>query len=165
MPEILQSCPCSRVWSAMKKGEDIFQRGTRWNVARNSELSFWFDNWCSDGPLRSLVQGPLSLEEEKLKVKEVVTVNGWDWSKISISMPDNVNTKLKATPVSLAAQLQDRLTWGMSTHRGFELKSAYKLPLWVRKGLLLLLANGFGKPTSSLVFRLLCGCACTIVLA
>lgn len=121
--------PCSRVWSAMQKGKDTFQKGTRWVVGRNSELSFWFDNWCSDGPLRSLVQGPLPLEEEKLKVKEVVTVSGWNWSKISIPIPDNVSTKLKATPVSLAARGQDRLTWGMSTHGGFELKSAYKLAI------------------------------------
>lgn len=149
----------------MQKGKDTFQKGTRWVVGRNSELSFWFDNWCSDGPLRSLVQGPLPLEEEKLKVKEVVTVSGWNWSKISIPLLDNVSTKLKATPVSLAARGQDRLSWGMSTHGGFELKSAYKLAIGGGEGSLLLLANGFGKLISSLVFKLLCGCAYIIVLA
>ena len=126
--------PYSRLWSAMKKGEDIFRKGTRWIVGRNSELSFWFDNWCSDGPLKSLVQGPLSLEEERLKVKEVVTVNGWNWSKISFSMPDRVSTKLKATLVSLAARGQDRLAWGMSSHGGFELKSAYKIAIGSEEG-------------------------------
>lgn len=74
------------------------------------------------------------MEEEKLKVKEVVTINGWDWSKISIPMLDNVSTKLKATLVSLAARGQDRLTWGMSTHGGFELKSAYKLAIRGEEG-------------------------------
>ena len=32
--------PCSNVWLAMKKCEDIFRKGTRWVVGRNSELSF-----------------------------------------------------------------------------------------------------------------------------
>ena len=48
-------------------------------VGRDSELSFWHDNWFSVGPLRSLVQGPLSIEEENLRVKEVVSTDGWDW--------------------------------------------------------------------------------------
>ncbi|KAF3961060.1 hypothetical protein CMV_014274 [Castanea mollissima] len=41
----------------------------------------------------------------------------------------NISTKLKATPISLVARGQDRLTWGMSMHGGFELKSAYKLAI------------------------------------
>lgn len=110
----------------MKKGEDIFRKGTRWILGRDSHLIFWFDNWCSVGPLRRLVQGPLAMEEENLRVKEVVSANGWDWSKISIPIPDSVSIKLKATLVSLAARGQDKLAWGMSTHGDFELKSAYQ---------------------------------------
>ena len=71
--------PCSRVWFAMRKGEDIFRKGVSWMVGRDSELSFWHDNWFSIGPIRSLVQGPLSIEEENLRVKEVVSADGWDW--------------------------------------------------------------------------------------
>ena len=48
-------------------------------MGRDSELSFWHDNWCSVGPIKSLVQGPLSIEEENLRVKEVVSADGWDW--------------------------------------------------------------------------------------
>ena len=71
--------PCSRVWSRMREGEDIFRKGVSWVVGRDSELSFWHDNWCSVGPIKSLVQVPFSIEEENLRVKEVVSADGWDW--------------------------------------------------------------------------------------
>ena len=40
-----------------------------WNIGRDSNLNFWFDKWTSSGPLRKLIQGPLSLEESNRKVK------------------------------------------------------------------------------------------------
>ena len=43
------------------------------------------------------MQGPLAMEEENLRVKEVVSTNGWDWSKICIPIPDSVSINLKAT--------------------------------------------------------------------
>ena len=88
----------------MKKDEDIFHKGVRRVMGRDSDLSFWHDNWCSVGPIRSLVQGPLSIEEENLKVKEVFSADGWDWSKISIPILDSVSNMLKATLVSLTAR-------------------------------------------------------------
>ena len=96
--------PYSRVWFAMKKCEDIFYKGIRWVMGKDSDLSFWHDNWCSVRPIRSLVQGPLSIEEENLRVKEVFSTDGWDWSKISIPILDSVSNMLKATLVSLAAR-------------------------------------------------------------
>ena len=80
------------------------------------------------------MQGPLSIKEENLRVKEVVLVDGWDWSKISIPIPDSVNNMLKATPISLAAKGQDRLAWCMSTHGGFELKSMYQIAIGSEEG-------------------------------
>ena len=50
------------------------------------------------------MQGPLAMEEENLRVKEVVSTNGWDWSKICIPIPDSVSINLKATSVSLVAK-------------------------------------------------------------
>ena len=50
------------------------------------------------------MQGHLAMEEENLGVKEVVSTNGWDWSKICIPIPDSVSINLKATSVSLVAK-------------------------------------------------------------
>lgn len=41
--------PCSPVWSGLKKGMAIFNKGMKWIVGRNSWLSFWFDKWLDKG--------------------------------------------------------------------------------------------------------------------
>jgi len=64
----------------MKKGTEIFQKGVRWTCGRDSNLNFWFDNWSNLGALRHIIQGPISSELVNLKVKDVVSTNGWDWS-------------------------------------------------------------------------------------
>ena len=57
------SLPSSRTWKAMKKGMEVFKRGTRWSLGRESSLKFWHNNWTSNGPLRSIIHGPLTREE------------------------------------------------------------------------------------------------------
>ena len=64
---------CSRIWKGMKKGHEVFSKGTRWIPGRDSNLNNWFDSWSSLGPLREMVQGPLSMEEANLKIKDVIT--------------------------------------------------------------------------------------------
>ena len=39
----LDKLPCSRVWLAMKKGKEVFQKGIKWTIGKDSNLSFWFD--------------------------------------------------------------------------------------------------------------------------
>ena len=82
--------PCSRVWKAMKKGGEVFNKGVRWIPGRNSNLSLWRDNWATYGPLRALIQGPLTTEEECLKVKDVFGPQGWDWSILFVQLPNSV---------------------------------------------------------------------------
>jgi len=44
------SLPSSHTWKAMRKGLDIFTKGTRWSLGRDNNINFWFDNWTSNGP-------------------------------------------------------------------------------------------------------------------
>ncbi|XP_075669726.1 uncharacterized protein LOC142639425 [Castanea sativa] len=44
---------CSPTWAVLKKGETVFAKGLKWIAGMNSGLSFWYDKWLSDGPLRS----------------------------------------------------------------------------------------------------------------
>ncbi|KAL0012167.1 hypothetical protein SO802_007275 [Lithocarpus litseifolius] len=103
--------PCSRVWTAMKKGALIFQKGVRWTCGRESNLNFWFDNWSKFGALRQIIQGPISSELMKLKVKDVVSANGWDWSFTSFEFPDSLRQELQAIPFAMASRREDKLTW------------------------------------------------------
>lgn len=119
--------PCSRVWTAMKKGTKIFQKGVRWTCGRDSDLNFWFDNWSNLGALRHIIQGPISSELVNLKVKDVMSTNGWDWSITSFDFPDSVKQELQAIPFAMASRGEDKLTWKASDHGILNLGSAYKI--------------------------------------
>lgn len=120
--------PKSNVWAAISKGEKIFDKGTKWILGRESNLSFWNDNWAVKDPIRSLIEGPLIREEEHLKVKDVISGDGWNWTRVSMEIPDRIVQKTKATPFSLTTRGKDRLAWKASNNGDFELKSAYQKP-------------------------------------
>ena len=47
--------PCFHTWSAIKKGQDVFNKGSKWIVGVNNNLNVWHDKWLSDGPLRNII--------------------------------------------------------------------------------------------------------------
>lgn len=67
----LNKLPCSQVWKGIKKGKATFLKGARWSLGKDSNLSFWSDKWSDIGPLRSAIQGPLTPETERLRVKDI----------------------------------------------------------------------------------------------
>ena len=120
--------PCSRVWKAIKKGREIFHKGIRWILKRDSGLSIWHDKWFAKALLRALIQGPLLEEEERLQVKEVFGPHGWNWSKIYVQVSNDIIMEINAMPYSLGASIEeDRLIWNGDNHGDFEFKSAYSL--------------------------------------
>lgn len=122
--------PCSRVWQAIQKGSEVFNKGIWWILGRNSNLSLWYNNWIAKAPLRTLIQGPFSEEEERFQVKDVFGPHGWDWSKISIQVPNNILMEINAMPYSLKTSLEeDKLIWNGDTRGDFELKSAYTIAI------------------------------------
>ena len=126
--------PCSRVWFAMKKGAGVFQKGVRWTIGRESNLSLWNDSWTKMGPLRQAIQGPLTREAMDLRVRDVVSVGGWDWTKIPFVFSDPTKLELQAIPVVLASRGGDKLTWIDSEHGTFNIGSTYKLATKVGHG-------------------------------
>ena len=106
---------------------DVFKAGAKWIIGRDSELNFWMDNWAPQGPIQNLVQGPLNKDEGMLKIKDVISANGWNWDKISLELPLRIKMEVQATPYALAARSEDRLAWSNNSHRKFDLKSAHKL--------------------------------------
>ena len=38
-------------WTAIKKGREIFMKGSRWTVGKDSSISFWYGNWTKQGPI------------------------------------------------------------------------------------------------------------------
>lgn len=62
-----KTLPSSRTWKVMKKGKEIFSKGTRWSLGHDNNLKFWLDTWTSKGPLRISSMG-LYLREKKILV-------------------------------------------------------------------------------------------------
>lgn len=61
---------CSSTWRGIQKGHSLLLRGSRSLIGDGSSTSFWFDNWTGDGPLRSLIEGPLNWKEDEVLVRD-----------------------------------------------------------------------------------------------
>ena len=111
----------------LQKGRVTFEAGTRWSLGWDSDISFWFDSWTSEGPLRNLLHGLLTREEEVLRVGDVATDFGWNWGKISMELPAKIYMEIKAMPHSRMSDEKDKLIWAATSNGEFNLASAYKL--------------------------------------
>lgn len=96
-------------------------------VGRESSLKVWHSNWTSKGPLRNMIQGPLTWEANQLEIREFLVDTGLDWSKIPFELPLDIKQVIQATPISLTGRGKDVLAWFESPQGKFKLKSAYKL--------------------------------------
>ena len=119
--------PCSQVWKGIKVGQETFQKGVRWTLGHNSNLSLWYDKWSSSGPLRLAIQGPLTREEDNFQVKDVLSLTGWSWEKVSLDIPTEIKLEIQATPSALSVGSMDKMCWSGDPKGSFNLKSAYRL--------------------------------------
>ena len=102
----------------------MYVQGLKWNVKNGALINFWNDFWLPSGSVRSLIQGPLSREEEQLTVKQSFEQNGeWNPRKISFELPDQINNTIRATPLSYNLNAEDSLTWAFSKDGLFSHKS------------------------------------------
>ena len=106
-----------------------FEKGSRWTVGRESKLSLWYSSWLSKGPLRSLIQGPLSQEANKLEVKDFMKDTSWDWNGLSMELPLNIKMLIQATPIAMTSRGCDKIAWADSTQVTFNLRSAYRIAM------------------------------------
>ena len=111
----------------MKKGEDIFKQGIRWILGHNSPLSFWNDYWSNPGPIRSMIQRPLTQEASNLTINDAIGPFGWNWAAFPLDFPPEIKEVIQAVPTPLVARNGDRMVWKHSAKGGFDMKSAYLL--------------------------------------
>lgn len=111
----------------MKRGANLFRQGLRWVIGRDSNLSFWHDNWTHKGQLRQLIQGPLPMGVSDWKIKDIASLGGWNWELIPFDVPQELKLEIQAIPYALAARSMDRIMWRDSPRGDFNMKSAYRL--------------------------------------
>ena len=71
--------------------------------------------------------GPLTFNDEKLTVKDVLNSRGDLERCISFTILENVLLQIKATPMASDPSMQDTLVWAFSKDGSFDLKSTYLL--------------------------------------
>ena len=118
---------CSNTWIGIKKEEAVFKNGIKWIVRKDSQLSFWFDKWLIDGPLRNIIHGPLNRGEDCLLLKDACSQQSWHREVISFQLPPNLLLRIKAFPFPIHASGTNRISWASSPNGELELKDAYRL--------------------------------------
>ena len=111
----------------MKKGASVFNKGIKWLPGKESGLSLWFDKWHKKGPLRILIESPLNCGEGHMLMRDISGFNWWRWEAISFDFSKSLALEIKATPLPLSANDEDRIAWAISTSGDFVLKEAYNL--------------------------------------
>ena len=111
----------------MKKGASVFNKGIKWLPGKESRLSLWFDKWHKKGPLRILIEGPLNCGEDHMLMRDISGFSKWRWEAISFDFSKSLALEIKATPLPLSANDEDRIAWAISTSGDFVLKEAYNL--------------------------------------
>ena len=62
-----------------------------------------------------------------LRIKDVPSLDGWNWNLLQIEVPEDVRRKIQATPFSCVVRNEDKLAWNPSPKGSFDLRSAYLL--------------------------------------
>ena len=99
-------------------------KGLKWTIFNGRSVNFWNDFWLPLGPIRSLIEGPLSCQEAALivwDVKELGVAN------LSLQLPNFIIQAISATPFANNAELQDSSVWVFSKNGDFSLSAAYIL--------------------------------------
>ena len=81
------------------------------------------------GTLRSIIQGSFTQGEDRLRVRDVASDRGWDWSKISMDIPLPIKLETQAIPYATTTSRPNKLAWANNPQGVFYFKSAYDIAI------------------------------------
>ncbi|KAL4621362.1 hypothetical protein ACB092_06G222000 [Castanea dentata] len=123
-------------WDVVTKPKEMGSLGLQSAKGRNTTLLAKL-NWrlhkekdahlakSNLGPIRAHIQGPLPQDLTNLKLKDVISLGRWDWSKIPFNIPLEIRDVIQAIPIPLIARNNDKLAWKFSPRGSFDMRSAY----------------------------------------
>ena len=65
---------CSPIWTTIKAGFNVFEKGVCWYVGTNSKLNFWESKWVKGGTVWELIEGPLMRHEADFTIADMFQV-------------------------------------------------------------------------------------------
>uniref|UniRef100_A0A7N2LEI8 Reverse transcriptase zinc-binding domain-containing protein n=1 Tax=Quercus lobata TaxID=97700 RepID=A0A7N2LEI8_QUELO len=149
--------PCSKIWAACKVGGPAYVRGLKWTIGNGEDVNLWQDFWLPTGPLRRLIQGPLT-RDEVLTVQQCHSNSiGWNLQNLSFELPSELIEAMKATPFSNNPNTKDSLAWAFSKDGLFSCNESINhmlrgcksaMELWQKLEFLGCLVDSFNKPVA-----------------
>lgn len=89
------------------------------------EVSFWYDNWSSLGPLFMEIDNNESLSH--ILLKEVFINGRWEWDKLETQLDNNMKSRIMELHISLDEQKKDKAVWTPTTDGKFTVGSAWDI--------------------------------------
>lgn len=100
----------------------------QYHVHQDSNLRFWLDPWYPDGPLITLISGPLHKHEQDLTLKSCITNLKWHLDNLSFPLPPIIQQKISSLPISFNTDNKLHIPYWKFSHNGhFSTRSAYAL--------------------------------------
>ncbi|KAG7579838.1 Ribonuclease H domain [Arabidopsis thaliana x Arabidopsis arenosa] len=117
----------SSTWRSVTLGiREVIFPGLGWVVGDGNTIHFWTDKWLTATPLLDLALIPVPVEMVDARARSYWSNGrGWDLSRLSVYLPENVRMMLTAVVVDTVTGARDRLSWGENADGKFTVKSAY----------------------------------------
>ena len=92
----------------------MYIEGLKWTVNNGRSINFWKDFWLPCGPIRKLIEGPLTRVKDQMTVHQCADpiCKGNEFN-FSFELPEQVVSLIKATPFSLNQNSDNSLTWAL----------------------------------------------------
>ncbi|KAH0696826.1 hypothetical protein KY290_014245 [Solanum tuberosum] len=99
----------SITWKNIKLGWGECKDGLTWIL-----INFWFDAWIPNSPpLRTILSGPLPLEESIRTVDSILNNRTWYLDNIPFQLPPDIVEKIQLIHTPNIPILEDKPTWSL----------------------------------------------------
>ncbi|XP_074266271.1 uncharacterized protein LOC141588743 [Silene latifolia] len=114
----------SHIWKNVGVGLPLLQDHTIWSIGDGASVCLWSDCWSSLGPLRAVIQGPLTSSSSNAKLQSLIINGAWIFDSLDFVLPDDMLNTILAIPLPSASK-PDLLTTNLAPKGKFSISSAY----------------------------------------
>ncbi|KAH0720009.1 hypothetical protein KY284_005039 [Solanum tuberosum] len=82
-----------------------------WKIGKG-EVSFWYDKWCSWGPIYKHM--PVDFTPPDVNLREVLNRRTWNWDIFTFQPTNEIKDKLYSIGITLDENKKDRAIWKLS---------------------------------------------------
>ena len=119
--EYKPSVVASWQWRQLMRLRDTFKKGLRWQIGSGDQISFWFDIWVFQFPLKAVVHRasyPIDF-----KVSDCFLENRqWNMALLRELVPEHIVSAISSLFIPMSVH-RDKLVWGLSPDGEYSVKT------------------------------------------